>query len=366
MNQPVSPEMKSQALGGLVLVMLEVHQWSGSKRLTKEALIAKNPEFKNLPPQTLATLGGTKICDPAELAGNLARKREAEKLLSTNGLPFMKGWGIPEDKWNYVYGELERIKKEFDSLTQSLYFRFDKAINDWRTDPKHVDWAHLVNDVPSAQYVAGRMSFTYHPVRVMAPSAEEGHTSNASYKKQMTGLKGELFADAAAEAEHLIANYLTGQDKDSGVVRRREKITQKTIRPLRRICEKLKSFSFLDPTVEPLSSLIEHVLSMLPQEGPIDGIGLTHVWQLAQTLGNPASAMQIARVVMDMNSPAAAFEQLLDTPKMPLEAPATLDHMVLPVAEPLAGPSLGSDKQLIATANTVNTQQTKASYVGLF
>ncbi|NBU73196.1 MAG: DUF3150 domain-containing protein, partial [Bacteroidetes bacterium] len=125
-------EIKERSLNGIICINLEVHLWSGRKRVRKEDLISKNPEFANLPPESLASLGTIRLCDPEDLAPFLQKKREAEKLLSINGLPVLGTMGIPESKLSAVYKELIRIQGEFEELRNGFYQRFEDAIGQWR------------------------------------------------------------------------------------------------------------------------------------------------------------------------------------------------------------------------------------------
>lgn len=316
----VNQNVKQTDTKGLICVTLEIHLWSGRKRLKKAQLLAKNPEFAKLPPESLATLGSIKVCDTDDLAPFLSLKRRAEKVLAENGLPILGTIGIPDDKLDSVFAVLMLIKAEFDAKASAFHARYDAAIDMWRRQPENASWSHLIDDIPTAEQVAGRLSFAEpHLCRVSAPSAVEGSPANGGYLKQMTGLKGELFSDAAKEAEVLIVKYLTGTDAN-GVTQRREKVTWKTLRPLKRIGEKFSNFAFLDPTVEPLAKMIDHVLKLLPTDGPIDGLHLMHVWSLSQTLANPGKAMEIARVAFDTNSSSAAFQHLLTVKTSPEQA----------------------------------------------
>lgn len=310
MTNIVNEAVKQKSADGLVCVTLEVHLWSGRKRLKKEQLIAKNKEFENLPPATLATLGSIKICDTDDLAPFNAMKREAEKLLAINGLPLLGTTGIPEGKLENVYKGLAIIQATFNDKRDTFFKRFDRAIEDWRNQPENAEWSNLIHDIPSPEQAAGKMSFGFHLCRVSAPSTDEFSDANRMYAKQMTGLKGELFADAAKEAEILITKYLTGKSM-AGVVQKREKVTWKTLRPLKRIGEKFTSFAFLDPTCEPMADMIDHVLGLLPDEGPIDGVHLMHIWTLAQALSNPQKAIALAQMAFEAESSADAFENLL-------------------------------------------------------
>lgn len=321
MNAPVVPNIKQAQATGIVCVTLDIHLWSGRKRLRKENLLAKNPELAHLPPESLATLGSIKIADPEDLAPFLKYKREAEKLLKLHGLPLLGTIGIPEAKVHLVHSGLLEIKRKFDDLARKLYQDFDARISQWRSRIDNKDWEHLITDIPTPEYVAGRLSFGSHLCRVSAPSSDEFSDVNQQFGKQMTGLKGELFAEAAEEAKTLMEKYLMGKDAH-GAVRKREKITQKTLGPLKRIGAKFKSFSFLDPTVEPLAQIVDHVLALLPDEGPIEGVHLMHVWTLAKTLSNNASAQQAALLVMDSGGANHAFESLLSTAPEQVESPA--------------------------------------------
>jgi hypothetical protein len=294
----------------LVCVSLDVHLWSGRKRLRKEALIEKNPAFANLPPESLATLGAIKICDPEDLAPFARLKREAEKVLANSGLPLLGTWGVPQGKLERVYKRLKELQAEFDTSRSQLQRDYDTRIDDWRSKPENRAWQHLIAEIPTPEYVAGRLSFGFHMVRVLAPSSDDASGLNEGFTKQVGGLKGELFADAAREARVLMDKYLMGKG-EGGVVSKRDKITHKTLRPLHRIAEKMRSFAFLDSTVEPMAEVIEHCLKLLPAEGPIEGVHLVHIWTLARTLANEHAAEEAAALATQLGSPGEAFENML-------------------------------------------------------
>lgn len=336
--------IKQAEAKGLICVTLDIHLWSGRKRLRKEALLAKNPEFKNLPPESLATLGSIKIADPDDLTPFMRDKRAAETLLQNNGLPLLGTIGIPDGKLDTVYKKLTELKASFDAQRVQLHRDFETRVQEWREKPENAGWAHLINDIPTPEYVAGRLAFGFHLCRVSAPSMEDASPINEHYGRQVTGLKGELFADAAREARMLMERYLTGDD-GTGVVRKRDKITQKTLGPLRRVAEKLRSFSFLDPTVLPMAEVVEHCLALLPKDGPIEGTHLVHIWSLARTLANEKAAEEAAAIAMQLSSPSQAFEDLLsksaDTVNAPVQ-PVTAD-----AAPPAATPAETASNELL-------------------
>ncbi len=350
--------IKQREAQGLICVTLDVHLWSGRKRLRKEKLLEKNPEFKNLPPESLATLGSIKIADPDDLAPFMRIKREAEKQLLINGLPLLGTIGIPEAKLDSVFKKLTVLRKEFEDLRAQLHRDYETRVQDWREKDENKGWAHLINDIPTPEYVAGRLAFGFHLCRVSAPSAEDASPINEHYGRQVGGLKGELFADAAREARLLMERYLTGNV--DGAVRKRDKITQKTIGPLRRVAEKLRSFSFLDPTVGPMAQVVEHCLSLLPHEGPIEGTHLTHIWSLARTLANEKAAEEAAAIAMRLSSPSMAFEELLSKSADTVQAPAV--PAVPPAPPPPSGAREAASEQHVTSAESFAPTLTAALF----
>jgi hypothetical protein len=341
-------EIKERSLNGIICINLEVHLWSGRKRVRKEDLISKNREFANLPPESLASLGTIRLCDPEDLAPFLQKKREAEKLLSINGLPVLGTMGIPESKLSAVYKELIRIQGEFEELRNGFYQRFEDAIGQWRQQGSNAEWSNLFRDLPSPEDVAGRLSFGFHMQRATAPGGEADEEWNQLYAQQMTGLKGELFRDAAAEAKVLITKYLTGADAH-GVVQKKEKVTWKTLRPLKRIAEKFRSFAFLDPSCEPLARLVEHLLGTLPTQGPIEGMELVNIWTLAQALGNPSKASQMADMAFAAPTEADAFDHLL-TQHGPVPLPVATPVMQEPAQNETIDLSEASEPEIVQEA----------------
>jgi hypothetical protein len=341
--------IKRKEAAGLICVSLDIHLWSGRKRLRKEALMAKHPEFANLPPETLATLGSIKIADPSDLAPFSRLKREGEKLLLANGLPLLGTTGIPEPKLERVYKRLTGLQVDFDAERAKLYRNYETRVQEWRDKPENVAWAHLISEIPQPEYVAGRLAFGFHMCRVSAPSALDANPVNEHFGRQVGGLKGELFADAAREATILIDRYLAPKDQH-GVSKGREEITQKTLRPLKRIAEKLRSFSFLDPSVGPLADVVDHCLGLLPSEGKIDGTHLVHIWALSRTLASPTVAEEAAAIALQLGSPQNAFEQVLAKSKVtPMD---TVSAPVQPAAQVVTAGALSPAPALAGKGDT--------------
>jgi hypothetical protein len=289
-------QVMEKSAADMVCVMLEVHLWSGRRHLNKDDLIKANPKFAELPDKDLLNLGSVKIYDQKDIKAFGTLKGKAERVLARAGLPILGATGVPHEKFPTIYSQLEEIQAKFKVLVDKFTLAFDDRVAAWKVKQaiENPHYAHLLGDMPSATSVAGRISFAFHSYRISAPSTEGMPDLNVHYETQMAGLKGELMSEVAAESSTLMSDYLMGKDKVTGVVKRRDYVTQKTLGPLKRAAEKLRTFSFLDPSIEPLVSYIEGVVNALPPVGQIEGQSLISIWSLARILASPVEACRIA------------------------------------------------------------------------
>jgi hypothetical protein len=283
----------------LVCVMLDVHIWSGRRHLELDDLVQANQEFRELPSETLATLGAYKICDPKDIKNFHQIKGKAERYLRRQGLPILGAVGIPAGKFEAVHLELAKYKAQFDDAAATFVAAFDTALEQWKQQQlaENPKYAHLLHHTPAADQVEKRISFTYHPYRISAPADAMNPDLNAHYESQVGGLKGELLTEVASEASQLITDYLMGRGPN-GVVQKREYVTQKTLGPLKRAAAKLDSFRFLDPSIGPLADAISEVVNALPVQR-IEGASLIKLWTLARALSSPADAIRMAEMAME-------------------------------------------------------------------
>lgn len=280
---------------GLVCVMLDVHIWSGRRHLEKTDLIHANPEFSKLPEKDLANLGSVKICDPDDIKKFQAIKGRAERAVQRAGLPILGATGVPLGKFDELHLELKKCQSDFRTLEDAFVKSYDDRIEDWKQ--KHVlqnpAWARLFREIPTAKHVAGRLGFDFHAYRISAPSEDLASDLNTGFQEEMGGLKGKLLDEVAAEASKLMSDYLMGRN-GNGSVTRREYVTPKTLGPLKRSAMKLKSFSFLDPSIGPLADWIDSCLAPLPVIGQIRDKDLVAVWSIARALSSPTQAIRVA------------------------------------------------------------------------
>lgn len=301
------PQIKTVDVNNLVCVALDIHLWGGRQALKREHLQQYDSKMANLPPSALASMGSVKICDPEEVRRFSRIKDEAIRLVEENGLPFVGAMAVPKGNLDAVTMGLDKLKAKFDHCANDLFLRFDHEIKAWREKwhRENPGNSNLLKRVPDAKQVYGRLGFDYHLYAVTAPVADDdAHRANGSYLGQLRGLKGELFKAAAAEAHDLLTKYLVTTD-GAGATSNKDVVTQKTLRPLKRIVGKLRSFAFVDPSAGPLADVIEWSLGQLPPEGKIDGKGLMNIWSLARLLASPEEAARIAQISLAHGAEAA-------------------------------------------------------------
>lgn len=304
----MNPQVKQVDAANLVCVALDIQLWGGRQALKREHLQQYDSQMANLPPSALASMGSIKICDPEEIRKFSRIKDEAIRLLEDNGLPLVGAMAIPKDRLDAVILEMNKLKAKFEHQANDLFMRFDNEIANWRLkwQSENPGNATLLKRVPDAKLVYGKLRFKYHLYAVTSPVAgDDLHHANGAYRGQLRGLKGELFKSAAAEAHDLLTKYLVTKDDASGAISKKDVITQKTLRPLKRVVAKLRSFSFVDPSAGPMADVIEWSLSQLPTEGKIDGKGLMSIWSLARLLANPDEAARVAEVSLAHGAQAA-------------------------------------------------------------
>ena len=93
----------------------------------------------------------------------------------------------------------------------------------------------------------------------------------------------------ASESREFVRQSLTG----------RHEVTQKFLRPVRAIREKLSGLAFLDPGIAPLVGSIDEVLAAVPKKGKIDGASLSALRGVVTLLTDPARMREHGRLVRE-------------------------------------------------------------------
>jgi len=237
----------------LICFSLDVHIWSGRKKLTAADL---NLDGEEIPPEELASLGAKKICHPILLTKFQALRRRAERICESSGVRFLGGFAIPEEKAEEVAKELEAIAADFEDEKQKFLKSYTENMQAWLTNlPDR--WRTMVEQaVESSDHVANRLSFGFQTFQVSGVEGLKG-----SLEKATSGLGDQLFREIGQTSR-----LVWSQSFQS-----RTRVSQKALRPIRSILEKAQGLVFIQPSLAPVIASIEQELAGLPKSGYMEG-----------------------------------------------------------------------------------------------
>lgn len=259
----MSTEDRTLKLDRLVCIKLDVHIWSGLKKLRPEDLKVQG----KLPPAEVASLGSKKIISREDLRPFHALKKEAERLLESKGIRFLGGRAISAKDRAAVVGELKRIQQEFEEKRREFLDTYDDRVEHWISS--HPEWEDVLRRAiaPKAR-VAGAISFGFDVFRIQPVVESDGQSaSSGDLAQPESTLGGRLLKEVAAEANRAWDESFVG----------RMEITRRALRPIKSLREKLESLSFLQPGVHKVISEIDQVLGDLPKSGKISGTPLAAI-----------------------------------------------------------------------------------------
>ena len=280
----------SNALNDVVVVSLDVRIWSGRKKLRPEDLTASG----RLPPKDLVSLGSKKIFDPRALKPFAEVKRKAETRCQVIGVRFARAFAIPKAAAKSVVEELNSLAESFRQVREAFLATYDEELTRWKA--QHPGYERLIEAelLPKA-LVGSKFAFGYdvfainavHGDDELAALMERGGAGNLTL-----GLAGALYQDVAAESREFVRQSLTG----------RHEVTQKFMRPVRAIREKLAGLAFLDPGIAPLVGSIDEVLAVMPRKGKISGTALAALRGVVTLLTDPAKMREHGTMMLEGSS----------------------------------------------------------------
>jgi len=276
----------SNALNDVIVVSLDVRIWSGRKKLRPEDLTASG----KLPPKELVSLGSKKIFDPKALKPFVDVKRRAEARCAGVGVRFARAFAIPKGAAKSVIAELNSLAEKFREVREAFLATFEEELARWKA--QHPGYERLIEAelLPKAM-VSSKFAFGYD---VFAINAVDGDGELAALMEQggagnlTLGLAGALYEEVASESREFVRQSLAG----------REAVTQKFLRPVRAIREKLAGLAFLDPAIAPLVESIDEVLAATPRKGKIDGASLAALRGVVMLLTDPARMREHGTLVL--------------------------------------------------------------------
>ena len=294
-------------LNKLICISLNIHIWSGRKKLQPADL---NLNAGEIPPEELASLGVKKICDPDELKTFQNLRRRAERACEAAGVRFLGGYTIPQDKAEAVVDELRKVAADFAEEKEHFLARYSESTEVWlKTIPSQ--WRHMVAEaIEPIDSIASRLSFAYQTFQVQG----------------VEGLDDGLTASVNTLGDRLIKEISRSAIQTwEASFRGRAKVSQKALRPLRAILEKAKGLSFLEGNLVPVIAGIEEELNGLPKSGYLEGrdfrqlVGVLHALVDLDGAKNPV-VLELEDSEEDIEKETESFIELEELTPVPLAA----------------------------------------------
>ena len=281
-------EIRSITEVGIAITLL-VSLWGGRKKLRSEDL----GDNIHLPPDTLASLGSKKICDPADLKIFNTLKARAETVLKkagVNNLLAKSCYIVPLAKAEDVVRELRAIKADFDQAKDKFFADYDLRLEEWLS--ANSEWRSIIeNSLLSRNEVRYKIGFNW-------AAFSFGETSipglNSELDNKLSGLVGRLFFEISQVAKDSFEKSFDLKDT----------VGRKAMGPLKTLRDKLDGFSIVSPLVFPIVEDIDRVLDAVPDNGqPISGLPLLGLQGILSLLKDPNGAHAYACLLYTSPSP---------------------------------------------------------------
>lgn len=292
-------QMQQRVLNNVVVANLDVHLWSGRKKLKPTDI-----EASRLPPAQLASLGSKRTISGEALRPGEMYKKRLERICETNGVRFLGGYAIPLAKAETVAKELNQVIGEASAWANNFLSNYDKEVEDWAK--QFPEWEKAIREaITPVDVVRTRISFGYQMFQVTGVGNSTTDT-NSGLEQAAGGLASQLFNEIAKEAQAVWENSMVG----------RTEANRRILRPLRAMQEKMDSLSFLDPRVAPVVDRIKQGIDSLPKTGPIAGNDLNIIGGLLFFLSDPDRMKKHGEAVLkgDVSPEAVAGQTELELP----------------------------------------------------
>ena len=321
----MSVNFSTKNLSAVLLFVVEVQLFSAYRKV-KSADI-KEAKGVDIEADGVLTLGSQRVFEKSRLNVFNRHRESMHRTCRKYGVPFLGGYAIPDTHGDAAAQELDTIVAEAMAEKGRLLADYEKLLEDFCA--ANVQWEKQIRARAfTPQYIDERVKYAYHAMRVSAPRDRGSMASGL--EGQVGGLLGELLKDIAATAQDVQKESLAG----------REKVTRKTLRPLKAARDKLLGFVFLDPRVEAVAEMIDAVCGAVPPDGPIAGADLAMLWGITGMLMDPAKVMAVA----EGYQPTSAADFLASLRPAPLavppaQQPTSADDGQTAVAVMEAGPA---------------------------
>lgn len=277
-----------ETLDQTVWVHINYRSWQGKKTLTRAEVnkFATN----DIPPEDLITPGSKAIADPEKLKAisSLGKKihRECEKVC----LKAFGAYGTSIEASEALLVKLQDYKDQHQQLVSDYLDSYDQSNDDWVAEhPQWSDW--LKHSMLARKDIENRFKFDVQAYKIS--SGGESALLNDGLQKEQSGLLGTLLREIEKMAENAWETSFLNKEKTS----------QKALRPINTILNKLETLSYIDGKVSVIVRRVKAVLDAMPKTGFIEGADLSAACGLLNLLSSSdrmiAFAKQAGTAVID-------------------------------------------------------------------
>lgn len=252
-----------QITENVTVVMLDASTYTGRQALSK----TEKQSAGVTAPEEIMSVGFKKVVSPEAVRPFATLKKAAERILYQYGVRFLGGWAIPNDRVKEALAEVRQLQEEYGKEKARFLANYTRYVREWAS--AHKDWASFIGSGHTPEALERSLHFGFSAVAI-APVDVEG----SDIESEVNGIGARALMEVSKEALSLWDKSLKGKDR----------ITQKTLRPVHKMIEKLDSLSFVDGRLTPLVDHVRGVLDQLPKAGPMDGPDLAAVAGIVLTL----------------------------------------------------------------------------------
>lgn len=288
-----TPAFKAFPFAGFVFFTPWVTSYTGSKKLTPEDIGIK---VSDLPPQDLASLGAMHTCDPKKLQPfESARNAQALACLEF-GTRCLGGFAVPRDKAEACAQKLDAITEQFYEYKATFLSGFVLDREQWISLPAFAKWTDRIRErLHSAAYVDDRIQCGYEVFTIGSMSDLSDDPANPSPLAAGALRAANAIGMGALDEIAVLAKALVRDSfMDDGI--QKTEVTQKILRPFRRMQDKLLALSFADPRLKDVGNYVSKVLASLPKQGKMSGQELDAIYGLALRLSEPQQILAVASI----------------------------------------------------------------------
>lgn len=228
-------------LDGLAVISIDLDIWSGQTKL-QDIDLRLADEYN----QEVVNLGNKRLVSRDSLKPFERLKSTVRRNMLRRGIQFLNGYAVPVEQLDETIGEIEGLKKQFESEVAGFLATYHGNVEAWITQ-NPADEEVIRRGTLPIEAVEKRFGFAWDAFQVQG-------VNNASAQRQLDSTAGQLGNKLIEDVQTTARDFWDRNLRGRAMVG----ITcQATLREMKR---KLESLAFLDSRSRPLIALLDRVI----------------------------------------------------------------------------------------------------------